>query len=558
MDNWKRLFNPRIFNRGQSYYLAGAVKNVQKTEDGFYAVVAGSEDYEVKIEVEDGNISDMWCSCPYAEDGDYCKHMAAVLFECEEMTDVNDKFDKTRPDQSAASKQELAEVIGRIGESELRSMIMQLSEENDILRNRIMTKYTTSVSDTQMRQLKKQIAGIITRHSDQNGYVNWYNASDFVDAMSAFLSEYVQGIIDKGCSMQAFELTNEVFVLIGNLDIDDSDGGLTDLADLCYGLWEQILEQCNHSEQLEMFEWFKKHYADGICIDFLMNAFHDREILEQILRIVDGFIAILTAEEESGSSWNDHYELEHYILNRVRIMTDLGYPKAETKEYTEQYRRLPAVRMLEVEEYLKNGRRNEAIAVLKESKEWDQKYPGLVAEYSARLIELYRKEKQEKEYKDELIFQVFSYRQDHLDYIKLLKSVCDSSEWEAYREKLLSDRNGYYIKYPLLEAEGMFERMLKEIIAEDRIFQLNEYEKVLKQRFPDQVRDVYADYIKRQAEAVCERKQYRDLISYLKKIKTYPDGKEIAADIAAEWYRRYRRRPAMMDELTKAGFQKND
>ncbi len=29
----------------------------------------------------DGNsIEDMFCDCPYAEEGNYCKHMAAVLF----------------------------------------------------------------------------------------------------------------------------------------------------------------------------------------------------------------------------------------------------------------------------------------------------------------------------------------------------------------------------------------------------------------------------------------------------------------------------------------------
>ena len=44
------------------------------------------------------------------------------------------------------------------------------------------------------------------------------------------------------------------------------------------------------------------------------------------------------------------------------------------------------------------------------------------------------------------------------------------------------------------------------------------------------------------------------LISYLKKITKYPDGKKIARDIAECWKQDYKRRPAMMDELRKAGF----
>ena len=44
-------------------------------------------------------------------------------------------------------------------------------------------------------------------------------------------------------------------------------------------------------------------------------------------------------------------------------------------------------------------------------------------------------------------------------------------------------------------------------------------------------------------------------MTYMKKITKYPDGKKIADQIAKEWKVIYRRRPAMMDELKKAGFQ---
>jgi len=54
---------------------------VQKTEDGFQAVVQGTEQYNVNI-VSDGEIAgEMFCSCPNARNGGYCKHMAAVLLE---------------------------------------------------------------------------------------------------------------------------------------------------------------------------------------------------------------------------------------------------------------------------------------------------------------------------------------------------------------------------------------------------------------------------------------------------------------------------------------------
>jgi len=44
------------------------------------------------------------------------------------------------------------------------------------------------------------------------------------------------------------------------------------------------------------------------------------------------------------------------------------------------------------------------------------------------------------------------------------------------------------------------------------------------------------------------------LIKYLRKIRFYPEGKEAAQKLAEEWRACYKRRSAMMDELTKAGF----
>ena len=81
MNNWRDLFQDHILARGEMYYYDGAVQELQKTEHGYHAVVEGTEDYEVDIEMEDGQIYEMYCTCPYAEDGNNCKHMAtgAVL-----------------------------------------------------------------------------------------------------------------------------------------------------------------------------------------------------------------------------------------------------------------------------------------------------------------------------------------------------------------------------------------------------------------------------------------------------------------------------------------------
>lgn len=85
--NWKRLFENHILARGYDYYCAGAVENLEVSEDFVSADVIGSDDYEVEISFDDNEVTEMYCSCPYAECGRNCKHMAAVLYEWFEFTD---------------------------------------------------------------------------------------------------------------------------------------------------------------------------------------------------------------------------------------------------------------------------------------------------------------------------------------------------------------------------------------------------------------------------------------------------------------------------------------
>ena len=48
--------------------------------------------------------------------------------------------------------------------------------------------------------------------------------------------------------------------------------------------------------------------------------------------------------------------------------------------------------------------------------------------------------------------------------------------------------------------------------------------------------------------------RHRNLMPYLKRLREYPGGAESAKALAESWKTEYKRRPAMMDELKKAGF----
>ena len=118
MNEWEKLFGSHILDRGWDYYQSGYVGRVEPGKKGFTALVEGSysQEYSVDIIVEDGHVKDMFCDCPYAEDGNHCKHMAAVLYKISETG--FDKYVQTQKENGEKERQKLVEIISQIPQEE--------------------------------------------------------------------------------------------------------------------------------------------------------------------------------------------------------------------------------------------------------------------------------------------------------------------------------------------------------------------------------------------------------------------------------------------------------
>lgn len=70
------LSDPKSFERGMKYYHQGRVSNYRENDNELEATVLGTREYNVAINLAD---LDMSCDCPFAEIGNVCKHIVAVL-----------------------------------------------------------------------------------------------------------------------------------------------------------------------------------------------------------------------------------------------------------------------------------------------------------------------------------------------------------------------------------------------------------------------------------------------------------------------------------------------
>ena len=122
------------------------------------------------------------------------------------------------------------------------------------------------------------------------------------------------------------------------------------------------------------------------------------------------------------------------------------------------------------------------------------------------------------------------------------------------REKLLSSPTLGDVRFELLNDEGLYRRLLSETACKRALWHFQQYEQVLRQHFPEEVRDIRLSYLRSEMHSASTRSTYAHIISQLKKLRSYPDGKELTQALANEWKQTYPKRSSMLDELKKAKF----
>lgn len=544
--HWSELFPPHIWLRGQNYYQDGRVLDIRRSGGCITAEVEGSELYNVSVDLDakTGRIEAFFCDCPYGEDGTPCKHLAALLCALED-TDGSAAETETPPAYE--------QTVELLTTDQMRQLLIQLAQNDPYIWEKIQLTATNKLPKTQKRQWECDLQKLSDEAADRHGSISYGEAYDYCCSLADYLYDRTTDLLHSGLITDAFDLVCLVFQTGLAQDLDDSDGGLGMLADSCMDEWNKILDQATPEQQADMFHWFCTEYqtddlARTFLCDHIFTARWKPEIVPELMDLLDKQIELCVNGEESD------YRLDSLVVHRIHWMEWTGAPCAEQSSYLQKYHQLPAVREIELIRLKHNGDWAAAISLLEESKEIDADKPGLVAQYSRQLIEIYEAHSDHGAMLKELEYYLFTFWQDDLTYVEKLKALLSPVEWETMRCRLLESRSMRGQVYPLLYQEGMYEQLMAQIEARADIHALERYESMVKKNFPQRGTALYEAYLYQAMRHASDRKAYRSVIQILKKLKKYPDGKAAAQTIAQSWKETYPRRTSMLDELTKAGF----
>lgn len=451
LANWKGLFAPHILKRGEAYCDEGLVTLEEISEEEITAVVEGSELYEVQIWLDHGRVNGMDCTCPYAADGNACKHMAAVLYEAED-TDFADT-----QETDAQSRKEIEHAIKELTKEDAQKLLLELAAAYSDAGEFILLHITKQLPKTAMTPWRRKLRALENRYSDRSGFIDYYNASAFTDELEELLDSAIPDMVRVGLLEEAFNRVCEVYIAATDVEMDDSDGGLGILIGCCERYWEDILAHADQNLCSKMYQWFSAQCDEephGFIEPFMLQTFRDETGLKNNLAYIDKMI-----EKSKDDSW----QLEDYVRIKLRIMEALNLPRAEIDRVIQQYYRFPAVREHLIEFALTEKHFDDAIALLEESKSIDKDAYYGVDRWCKQLISLYRELGRDDALKKELLLYLTHCPQRDLEYVTALKELTDKASWPEVRETLLQSPALASVANMLLESEELYDRLMERI-----------------------------------------------------------------------------------------------
>ncbi len=548
--SWRDYFPSRILERGREYWRQGNVEELVWAGSSIQAVVLGSEEYDVELEIEDDIVVDLYCSCPYAEDGSACKHMAAVLFAAE--ADNLEPGDRRGLEPSGLTEFPWRETLAKLSLEDMRGFLEETIEKDKGLQERLVLRFQEQNPQMLLGAWEERLQEIVRRYSDGRRYISYVHADDFYNELDDFMLERAPDLLEGGNPMLAFALVCLVYETAMEQGADDSDGGLGMLTDTCEQFWNSILSAVGEDQQKEIHRWFAERlvmpswcFGTDAVEDFLFSHPWTPALLKKNLEILDKMIP---KQDASG------YHLRGLLDWREATMRRLNCPKDEIDAFWYPYRDLPFVRDRMLRAYMDSRNYHQAVELLKEEKRRDAEEPWRLKRHSEKLIELYRILGQEQNYREELRFQVFSCQQQNMEYVRQLRSVLPAEAWPEMREKLLQAPTTRTLRLELLADDEQWQRLFEQLQKEGQLNSLDRYADRLIQWSPERVLACYERFLDAAMERASDRQLYRGVIGYLPRLRTCPGGNEAAQRLAARWRAQFPRKRAMLEELQYAGF----
>lgn len=404
-----------------------------------------------------------------------------------------------------------------------------------------------------LQDYKKFITAAFVNNT-RSGFADWRDCGDLCMDVIEGLEEAKEGLCAENRYANLFDLCNWTYVKWSNTDKDDSNGETQDFCACVYDIWETVYTEGEQSlSHKQMLDILLEHldgrvfdYMEDEIYDFILKQFKSEDELVKkkqfLLKVMDDLRRQIP--EKEILQYSLHVKEEYY----VRVLVDQKRPIQEIREFLQsgdRYTNKELLAQIETE----CGNYDEAIRLYRE--QIDSRPDSYWSDGPRKaLMEIYRIQGDTAAYNVELYNMMTAHTGVEKYYMEY-KALFTAEEWKVRWEELLDE---FADKLPLinlwLSIEDRYD-LIMDNAEPDNEYLIDAYGEKLFDLYPDRCLKVLANAADSQARISKNRRDYKYIARTLKKIAAHPEGRVLAAELAAKYRAQYPRRTAMIDELKR-------
>ncbi|NCO64583.1 MAG: hypothetical protein GW839_08190 [Flavobacteriales bacterium] len=555
LNQFEQLIDERILKRGLSYFKGGAITDFSEISIGTYeAIVSGTEEYTVQLEIKNNIIIEHHCDCPY-DMGAVCKHVVAVIFHLQQdKLELNQpKITNPKKKKTTSVSQQVKALLNAISHKELIDFVQENSKKDTKFRNYFLASFGHLSQNKSKEFYQKQIHSILQSAAGRDGWIGWNDMKYVVNATQPFLenaSKYLANHNFENVFFISTALLEEMTEAFQYGDDSNGDLGyfvesamefLSKLAQekLPKILKEEIFGYCISSFKKQLFKGWDWHLEMLHIASELIDKESEADIILSCLETVSG-----DYEQEQAQS---------FALDVLRRFKD----EKEVEKYINKHITNASIRKQEIEKAFEGQNFERAMALAKDGIICDeQSKPGLAKDWYDWLLKIALIQNDTIKVIEYAQFRLINNFGASQDYYQILKNTIEPEKWHSFLEEIIKEitpKNRWTYKELIRKIyirEKWWDRlflMLKQNVSLENIQQNEQY---LAKDYASELIEFYSERITNYVEKYVGRNHYQTACRYLRRMKKL-GGNEKVNELIELFRKQYPQRKALMDELNQ-------
>lgn len=568
-----------ILDRGYLYYRDNKIKSYKRDSDEFIFNVDGTENYEVKVQIDDNNIKNSRCNCPY----DFtftCKHEVAAYYKIREIIekldekiyrdvvfepeagslidDYKENLENLERIKSENRKQ-IENLLATYSKEKMLHILLEIADKNIDVRDRLLKEIELRTNEKLdekefLKKYNKKIDDLFLEYEEleeeaieyyENGYS--YNRDywddcddDYVDTdkLENEISEVFSDIDGLLNDLDCLKLSMKILEGIDNLHKKTETTYYQSAWKIGMDYFKEKLANVGNLSNTTRLEIFNRINKLNVEVADEYKIAVDTGLLVQFCDLPGVKEVLLSKLNFANKGYRDED-----INNRIAEIMYNIYKKTNDKEGLEKSLKAllqyESIRDIYINKLEKN---NNLEAILEETKPWSEqgKYRKKWLEYRLQIFRTSNNmEEQIKVLESLVLLGEFSYYES-------LKNIYKENFDKYYQKLLRKAKKKQEIWCEIIVLENDVDEMLDYLRQYSD--EITEYASIIRDKYFEEARNMYMNYIFDISEPVADRSHYRKICSHIVKYKNL-FGLEEGIALVDYLDDKYKKRRAFREEL---------